>query len=252
MKRAKQAGYDGVEIAFPAVISIPELDLVWNLAAKHNLEIITQHCRAYDVEFNLHYDNYCKWIETLAPYKSAMVNSHTGRDYFTFEQNKKLIDFMAGYSKKHGVPVSHETHRSRFNFAAHVAKEYLKKIPGLRFTLDISHWVNVAESYLDDQQEAVELAISRTDYIHARVGHTQGPQVPDPRVPEWQDALNRHLVWWDKVIVRKKAEGGAEFNIAPEFGAFPYMLHLPSTGQPVIDQWEVNVFMMDLLRERYK
>lgn len=34
-----------------------------------------------------------------------------------------------------------------------------------------AHWVAVAESFLEDQSEAVKLAIERADHIHARVGY---------------------------------------------------------------------------------
>jgi hypothetical protein len=98
----------------------------------------------------------------------------------------------------------------------------------------------------------MQLAIERTEHIHARVGYKEGPQVPDPHVPEWQYALNMHLNWWDKVAERKRLEGAdAILIITPEFGPFPYMVSLPLTQQPITNQWDVNAYMMQLLRERY-
>jgi hypothetical protein len=128
--------------------------------------------------------------------------------------------------------------------------EYFQRIPSLRITLDLSHWVCVSESYLEYQQPAVELAISRADHIHARVGYPEGPQVPDPRMPEYSEALETHLAWWDRVVAKKNQEN-ALLTITPEFGPFPYMVQVPATGQPVCDQWDVNRWMMDLLRKRY-
>ena len=40
-------------------------------------------------------------------------------------------------------------------------------------------------------------------------------------------------------------------TITPEFGPPPYLVTLPFTQQPLTDQWAVNVFMMNLLKERY-
>ncbi|GAB1483119.1 hypothetical protein MASR2M78_19350 [Treponema sp.] len=51
-----------------------------------------------------------------------------------------------------------------------------------------SRWCTVAESYLEDQKEAVDAALSRTDHIHARVGFPEGPQVGDPAAPEWEES----------------------------------------------------------------
>jgi len=121
----------------------------------------------------------------------------------------------------------------------------------LRITLDVSHWVTVAESFLDDQPEAMELAIQRTEHIHARVGYPEGPQVADPAAPEWNEALQHHLAWWDRIIERKRFETNALVTITPEFGPYPYMVHLPYSQKPIADQWQNNVYMMNLLRERY-
>ncbi|MEO8819890.1 MAG: sugar phosphate isomerase/epimerase, partial [Ginsengibacter sp.] len=69
-------------------------------------------------------------------------------------------------------------------------------------------------------------------------------------VNQWQQALQAHLSWWDKVAERKKLEDDT-LTITPEFGPFPYMVTLPETGEPIANQWEVNLFMMNLLKERY-
>jgi len=88
--------------------------------------------------------------------------------------------------------------------------------------------------------------------LHARVGYAEGPQVADPRAPEWQEALNNHLQWWDKVVYRISNQTGDNLvTISPEFGPHPYMVHLPGTSTPIANQWDVNLFMMELLKERY-
>ncbi len=35
------------------------------------------------------------------------------------------------------------------------------------------------------------MVIESTVHVHARVGYEQGPQVPDPRLPEWRYALEK-------------------------------------------------------------
>lgn len=180
------------------------------------------------------------------------MNSQTGKDFFSFDQNKSLIELAEAFAQRSGIPVYHETHRNKFSFAAHIAREYLSRIPTLKITLDISHWVNVAESFLEDQQEVVQLAISRTEHLHARIGHPQGPQISDPRAPEWQEAVRIHLTWWDGVVENKKKAGeGAVLTITPEFGPHPYMVSLPFTRQPIANQWEINLHMVHLLKSRY-
>jgi sugar phosphate isomerase/epimerase len=245
-RKVKQEGYDGIEYAIASQVTEKELDEVWNLAAKQDLAIIAQHYDTYDADFNRHFDRYSAWLQKLKPYPVEKINSQTGKDFFSFSQNALLIKAATNS----GLPVVHETHRNKFSFAAHVMREYLESLPDLRIALDASHWVCVAESYLDDQPEAMQLAISRTAHIHARVGYPEGPQVPDPRVPEWEEALNKHLNWWDRAVALRRKEG-TRLTITAEFGPFPYMVHMPATGTPIANQWEVNSYLMQLLKKRY-
>jgi hypothetical protein len=114
----------------------------------------------------------------------------------------------------------------------------------------VSHWCNVSESLLQDQEETVNQTLERVDHIHARIGHPEGPQVNDPRAPEWEEAVKAHLSWWDKIAERKK-QNGQRLTILTEFGPPDYMPTMAYTRQPLADQWAINVHMMQLLRKRY-
>lgn len=252
LQKAKEAGYDGVEWGISNDALGDSLAKVWEKLEKYELEIIPQHYGTYEADFPKHYDQFGAWFEKIRPFPALKVNSQTGKDFFTFDQNKALIELAGSFAQSTGVPVYHETHRNKFSFAAHIAKEYLSRMPSLKLTLDISHWVNVAESYLEDQQEAVQLAISRTEHLHARIGHPQGPQISDPRAPEWQEAVHKHLAWWDGVVEHTKRKGrDAVLTITPEFGPHPYMFSLPFTQRPIANQWDINLHMFHLLKRRY-
>jgi sugar phosphate isomerase/epimerase len=250
-EKVKRAGYNGTEYAIAHDTDAAELDLAWNEAGKNGLVIIAQHYDTNKTDFAAHADAYHAWFEKARNYPVVKINSQTGKDFFPFYMNTSLISIASEFSAATGTPVVHETHRGKFSFAAHVTKTFLDKIPDLRITFDVSHWCNVSESLLDDQPDALRLAIGRSDHVHARVGYAEGPQVSDPRVPVWEEALYRHLHWWDKIAARKK-NAGETLTITPEFGPFPYMVHLPLINEPIADQWDINVFMMDLLRKRYQ
>lgn len=250
MGRVKHAGYDGIEYAIPAIATSSELDKVWDIAAKYGLSIIAQHYDTYQSHFNQHAADYSLWMDKLKGYPVLKINSQTGKDYFTFEQNSMLFSMAEKFAFASGITICHETHRNKFSFAAHITAEYLRRLPSLRLTLDASHWVCVAESLLEDQPDAINLAIERTDHIHARVGFQEGPQVSDPRAPQFRDALDAHLSWWDRVVELKR-ENNEVLTVSPEFGPYPYMSENPLTRVPLTDQWDINQWMMDLLKERY-
>lgn len=249
-QKVRSAGYDGMEIGISHSTTEKELNEVWDLAQKYKLKIIAQHYESYEADFSKHFELYDVWLEKIKPYPCVKVNSQTGRDIFSVEQNSSLIATALQFTGQSGTAVVHETHRHKFSFAAHVTKEYLKRMPELKITLDASHWVCVAESFLEDQPEAMQLALERTDHLHARVGYPEGPQVPDPRAKEWEPAVHRHLEWWDQVAERKRHQQEV-LTITPEFGPYPYMVYVPGTQMPLSDQWSVNVFMMELLKKRY-
>ncbi|MFN8357575.1 MAG: TIM barrel protein [Spirosomataceae bacterium] len=246
--KAKAAGYDGIELWVPAAGKA--MDEVLNATQKHGLELGFL-AGGSSANFDEHRKQFEQMLRQGVQQRPLYMNCHTGKDYFSFEQNKALIDLGTQVQQESGIKVLHETHRGKFSFAAHVTKTFLEKVSGLRLTLDISHWCNVAESLLDDQADTVNLALSRTEHIHARIGHAEGPQVNDPRAPEWEKALNKHLSWWDKVVDRKRQAGEAFVSFTTEFGPPSYLPTVPFTQMPLANQWDINVFMMNLLRKRY-
>jgi sugar phosphate isomerase/epimerase len=245
--QAKKEGYNGIEVWLPG--DEKSRNEIAEAAMKNGLALGFVFGGS-DKDPVKHLQQFTEGIQNAIKYKPIYINCHSGKDYFTAEQNTKFIDYTAPLSASTGIPIYHETHRGRTLFAAHVAGEFIKKIPGLRLTFDVSHWCNVHESLLGDQEETLSSALDRVDHIHARVGHPEGPQVNDPRAPEWDAAVKAHMGWWDKVAERKKKEG-KRLTILTEFGPPDYMPTLPYTRQPLGSQWDINVYMMNLLRKRY-
>jgi sugar phosphate isomerase/epimerase len=249
--KAKKEGYDGIEMWWPG--DKQQQDDLFAALKKHQLDIGFL-CGAGDSNFEKHLQQFKAMVlasTTQTIQKPLYINCHSGRDFFSFDQNKKFIEATIEASQKSGIPISHETHRSRILYSAPVAKQFAEAIPGLRVTLDISHWCNVHESLLHDQDDTVNMILQRVDHIHARVGHPEGPQVNDPRAPEWEAAVNRHIEWWDKVVEIKIKQGIKRLSFLTEFGPPDYLPALPYTRQPVADQWGINVYMMQLLKKRY-
>ena len=245
--RIKKDGYDGAEAWYPAE----------EKARKEFLEAFQKYqlkfgllFGAADTDYQKHLQQFKSTLEAAASLKPVYINCHSGRDHFSFDQNKAFIDFTTELNAKTKVPIYHETHRGRILYSAPISRQFMEKHSSLRLTLDISHWCNVHESLLNDQLETVKLAISRTDHIHTRVGHAEGPQVNDPRAPEWKDAVNAHFGWWDQVVEQKRKDGKL-LTMLTEFGPVDYLPALPYTRQPVADQWEINKYMLDTLRTRY-
>ncbi|WAC10893.1 sugar phosphate isomerase/epimerase family protein [Dyadobacter pollutisoli] len=246
----KKEGYDGTEMWWPG--SKEKQKELFDALKKYDLQVGIL-CGSGEKDHKTHLEAFKKQINAATTefvQKPLYINCHSGRDFFTYEQNKAFIDHTTEASVKTGIPIYHETHRGRMLFAAHIARNFIEKNPELRLTLDISHWCNVHESLLQDQEETVKLALSRVGHIHSRIGHEEGPQVNDPRAPEWEAAVKAHLAWWD-VVVEQKVKAGETLTVLTEFGPPNYLPTVPFTHQPLADQWAINVHMMQLLRKRY-
>jgi sugar phosphate isomerase/epimerase len=246
--KAKKEGYDGAELWCPGTDK--ERNEMAAAASKHGM-LLGILFGAGEKDPKKNYEIFTGVLKAAAALKPIYINCHTARDYFNFDQLKPFFDFATQLSKDTSIPVYHETHRGRACYSAPVTRSFIEKLPSLRITADLSHWCAVHESMMEDQEETIAMVLDRTDHIHARIGHPEGPQVSDPRAPEWEYVVKRHFEWWDKVVVRKK-KNGERMTFLAEFGPPDYMWTLPYTRQPLSDQWAINVYMMKLLKERYK
>ncbi len=150
--------------------------------------------------------------------------------------------------KRLGAELSFETHRSRPTFHPWVTTELLRALPDLQLTCDFSHWCVVCERLPDD--DALSLAIERARHVHARVGYAQGPQVPDPRAPEFEPELLAHEGWWRRIARSLLARDQRLMSVTPEFGPDGYLQQAPYTQKPVADLAEINRWMATRQRQQ--
>lgn len=245
----KEAGYDGIDTWMPEDIN--EKKKLISLLDSYKLDIISHQHQATGDNIK----DYCKSLEYHLSYalecNPLLINSHSGRDYFTMEEQLKVIDTVEAFSVKNNITVAHETHRGRIGFSPYNAMELFNLRPSMKITADFSHWTCVTESFLAHSSTIVQEAIKRTKHIHARVGYTQGPQIPDPRLAVWQQPVEFFLNIWGEIIAYQKTQKSEFFTITTEFGPPPYMWTNSSDNLPIVSQWEINLFMKELLQRRF-
>ena len=247
VSRIADAGYVAIEAQVPADDQLPEF---LSLLRQHKLEfvamVITDGATPAD-----HFASFRAKIEKARSLEPLQITVHGGKDWWPFGLQKEFFAEALEIERQIGLMVNHETHRGRPMFTPAATARLLGEFPELYINADFSHFANVCESLLEDQKEAMALCISRARHLHGRIGHEEGPQVNDPRAPEWSAQVAAHFGWWDE-IVRTRLKAGAEyFTFNPEFGPPTYMPTLPHTRQPVADLWEVCLWTAKRFEQRF-
>ena len=253
--RVIENGYHGVEINVPDnahfVREFTEaLEEIRNTINPHFIFIAQQVLPPKKESVNDYVKRVNERLLYLATLQPDYINSHTGKDYFSFEDNCRIIKVAENISNDTGIPVWHEIHRGRFTFHLQTLLPYFNVFPDLKLTADFSHFCVVSESNLEDQYDLLKQIYPNIKHIHARVGFEQSAQVNNPFAPEWRTYLHMYLTWWKEIMEIQKNKNNSLLTITPELGPFPYMPQEPFTQKPLCQQWDVNLQMKNYLLEK--
>ncbi|MDB5240231.1 MAG: xylose isomerase [Spirosoma sp.] len=113
VQRVKAAGYDGMEIAAEP----GKRSEAVRVTRDNGLEVILMAFGSGKT-FADHQRKFRDDLLDVASHKPLFINSHTGHDYFTFEQNTELIQTAAAVHEQTRIRILHETHRGRFSYSA--------------------------------------------------------------------------------------------------------------------------------------
>lgn len=247
-RRVKKAGYDGVEMDLP--FGKRKKNELLQTLRDNELLLIAQYWQSIESDYAGNREQYKRHLENLIEASPLKINAQTGKDYFSFRQNMRLIADAKRLSVASGIPICHETHRGKFLFSLPVCSAAIREDPEMQITLDASHWCTVHESLLEDQLPDLQKALKAAAHIHSRIGFEQGPQINDPSAPEWSGLRERYLSWW-KVAVELHKKRKTNLTVTAEFGPRPYMPVAPRSQKPLSDQWKANLYMVELFRSKF-
>jgi hypothetical protein len=198
-----------------------------------------------------HLDSLREQIEEHVPHAPLFINVHSGADSWSHAEALDFYGEALALEKHYGFILAHETHRMRVFGNPWATAAVLKEFPDLKITCDFSHWVCIAERLLPDCADIIRLAARHCHHIHARVGFEEGPQVPDPRAPEYAAHLAAHESWWDIIRETQSALGRPAITLTPEFGPPPYLHTQPFTQTPLADLTEICDWMALRQKSRF-
>jgi Xylose isomerase-like TIM barrel len=255
-QQAAEAGFAGLEGALPTDAASRK-DFQKALAdygLLHIAEVSTTGyaCPMPGSTVDEHLEAFERLLDISLATSPLFVSSMAGNDLWTFSESVRFLTEAYEMVEARDAMVGFETHRSRTLFHPIITRELLKEVPPIELTLDFSHWCVVTERLvLDELPDVLALCAERVLHIQPRVGYDQGPQVPDPRAPEYANALDAHIRWWRAMWAGQKARGFETITMTPEFGPDGYLHLEPFTQKPVGDLWDINTWIAGRLKEEF-
>ena len=243
----KNAGYNGVEFKGIRATQYPSFK---QLLHEHDFSFITQ-IHTYGETVDEHIASFKELIQKSLPLNPVLINSQSGMDSWGMDEKCEFISRALAYEKEIGIPVAHETHRGRITCNPWQTRDLLLEFDDMKLCCDFSHWVCVCERLIDTEMAIIELCAEHCIHIHSRVGYEQGPQVPDPRAPEYARHLQSHENWWDIIWQTQQKNQFSISTITPEFGPPDYQHTLPFSRMPVSNLWEICDWMGNRQKGRF-
>ena len=255
--RIAAAGFTGVEARVPTgADQQAERDRLAALQKAHGFDVIAEVSACgyviprRDASPEEHLADLRRQIPLVLPLQPKFINGYHGCDAWSWDEQRRFFSGFLELEREFGLPMTVETHRGRSLFNPWITRDLLKEFP-LKLTCDFSHWCVVAERLMDSELPIIDLCARHCWHIHARVGYDQGPQVPDPRAPEFAAEVAAHEDWWDRCWRAQEAAGRESMTLTPEFGNEGYLHHLPYSNVPVADLWDICTWQGQRQRQRF-
>lgn len=169
------------------------------------------------------------------------INSQVQDSFVVDEAALDLLRGLYEVCADAGVPYFVETHRGRITQDLLRTVGYVKALPQMRLTIDLSHYIVAGEIGVPHEavEQAFDILLDRTACIHARVSN--GEQVQVDIGQGEQGPILHYLRWWEKGMRewRNRAAPGDILPFVVELGPPAYSITLPDgTGTEISDRWQ--------------
>jgi len=115
-------GYDAVETGIPE--SSKEQLLLRKALKDRGLKLVAHQYRAEGEKLENYLVSLQKWLTISAELDPICINSHSGRDYWSFSDNSKVVELCLDFEKESGFFCDHSRIRSP---ALYVARSHKRK-----------------------------------------------------------------------------------------------------------------------------
>lgn len=242
-ERVSAAGFEAVE----CWLSDENEREVADALKRHNLRLVLGH-RPFKVE------DIQKTVERAVRLGADFVFAQPADAFTPLNDVARLVTEGQRIATEAGLPIFYETHRNNFTENLPQTLQLIERVPDIRFTADLSHFVVVGEFYGWKEERAVDRimpVLERTSHMHGRISNGEQVQVD---VGDGSGATAQFFVQLWSTAMRhwlRGAKPGDVFPFASELGPPRYAITLPD-GSEFSDRWEQSLVMKRLAEQAWE
>ncbi len=236
-ERVKAAGFEAVE----CWLGPQDETEVSEALKRHDLRLVLGH-RPFQIEQTR------TVVEQAVRLGADFVFAQPADAFTSLDSVVTLVTEGSKIAADNGLPYFVETHRNNFTENLPQTLALIERVPDIRFTADLSHFVVVGEFYGWEDEHASDRmlpVLERTAHLHARIGNGEQVQV-DVGDGTGQTAQFFVRLW--KIAMQhwlKSAKPGDILPFTSELGPPRYAITLPD-GREFSDRWEQSLVMKKL------
>lgn len=242
-ERVKAAGFEGVE----CWLSDSDEKEVSDALKRHGLRLVLGH-RPFAL------DTIRETVERAVRLGADFVFAQPADAFTPLDDVAKLVIEGRKIANDAGIPFFVETHRNNYTENLPQTIALIERVPDIRFTGDLSHFVVVGEFYGWKEERAVDRimpVLERTAHMHGRISNGEQVQVdvgdgsgttPQFFVTLWSTAMQHWL---------KDAQPGDIFPFTSELGPPRYAITTPD-GKEFSDRWEQSLVIKKLAEQAWE
>jgi hypothetical protein len=221
---------------------------------------VTSFLRAHGMSWQA--QCYPRTVDDLKPVLALV--QELGADHLNLQADvrpyhlEECIPYIDGWRKlaaDAGVELHIETHRDRMTTDLFFTLQLLDRIPDLRFTADLSHYLvgrEFAWPIAPENHAMIHRILDNSWGLHGRVASREQIQVQF-NFSQHKDWLDLFMGWWEYGIRSWKKRAGPDevFTFLCELGPPPYAI-TGADGYELSDRWQEAVQMMDMIRDLWR
>jgi sugar phosphate isomerase/epimerase len=242
-ERVKAAGFEIVECW------LSDEDEAETKAAldRHQLGLVLGH-RPYSV------DDTRQIVERAQRLNAQYVFAQPAGAFTSLDDVVQIVTEGRKIANDAGLAFFVETHRGNFTENIPQTLQLLERVPDIRFTADLSHFVVVGEFYGWENEGASDRmmpVLERVSHIHGRISNGEQVQVD---VGDGSNETAQFFVRLWSIAMKhwlRGAQAGDIFPFASELGPPRYAITTPD-GREFSDRWEQSLVMKKLAEQAWQ